>query len=222
MTASISFNLDPSLYLRNPEQTSLGKSIISHSIILLEEIGYEAFTFKKLAERIKSTEASVYRYFKNKHQLLCYLVCWYWLWLEYLIGMRVRNVSDPKRQLELAIAALLEADQDDPNVQHIDEALLHRVGIAESARVYMTRSSEVSEPVGMLAGYDALCGKLTDIIKAIDPKYRFPRELMETLLLSAHNQIFAMYKSQDRKAKRSDNRSTEAFLNNLVFTCLNR
>ncbi len=220
MTASITFQLDQSLYLRNPEETALGKSIISSSIVMLDEMGYDAFTFKKLADRIKSTEASVYRYFGNKHQLLCYLVCWYWLWLEYLIGVRTRNVSDPRRQLELAISALLEADQDDPNVQHIDEGLLHRVVIAESARVYMTRAAGESQPRGILAGYDALCSRLTDMIKALDPKYKFPRELMETLLLSAHNQIFTLYKNQDRKAKRGDHRATEMFLGNLVFTSL--
>lgn len=222
MGASITFRLDGSLFVREPEGTALGRSIIAESIHLMDEIGYDAFTFKKLADRIHSTEASVYRYFRNKHQLLCYLVSWYWLWLDYLISIRTINVSDPRRRLELAIIALLEADQDDPNVAHIDEGALHRVVIAESARVYMTRTTEDEQHTGILEGYNLLCSRLTDLIKAIDPKYRYPRELMETLLLGAHNQIFSMYQSQDRKAKRSDRKTAELFLNNLVFTCLNR
>ncbi|MEZ0369623.1 MAG: TetR/AcrR family transcriptional regulator, partial [Candidatus Sericytochromatia bacterium] len=40
--------------------------------------GLEWLTFRKLASRIDSTEASIYRYFHNKYQLLCYLVCKNW------------------------------------------------------------------------------------------------------------------------------------------------
>jgi AcrR family transcriptional regulator len=58
------------LSLRDPQQTDLGKRIICHSIELLDEIGLEAFTFRKLAERLGSAEASIYRYFSSKHQLL--------------------------------------------------------------------------------------------------------------------------------------------------------
>lgn len=220
MTASIRFAIDSSLYLRDPEETPLGRSIIAESIMMLDEMGFEAFTFKKLATRINSTEASVYRYFKNKHQLLCYLVSWYWMWLEYLIGIRTRNLNDPRKQLELAIIALLEASHDDPNVPHIDESVLHRVVIAESARVYMTRTPEQENFQGMLEGYKLLCAKITELIRAIDPKYKYPRELMETLLLTAHNVVFSTYQTQDRKAKRADYKSAEAFLNHIVFSSL--
>ncbi|MDH5608082.1 MAG: TetR/AcrR family transcriptional regulator, partial [Cyclobacteriaceae bacterium] len=41
---------------------------------MIAQIGFERFNFKKLSTTINSTEASVYRYFKNKHQLLDYLI----------------------------------------------------------------------------------------------------------------------------------------------------
>ena len=44
------------------------ESILSKSIELMEQMGYEQLTFKKIATAIESTEASVYRYFQNKHQ----------------------------------------------------------------------------------------------------------------------------------------------------------
>jgi AcrR family transcriptional regulator len=222
MTASISFDIDPSLYLRSPEETALGKKIVSESILMIDEEGYDAFTFRKLAVRIESTEASVYRYFKNKHQLLCYLVSWYWTWLEYFIQFRTNNIGDPKRKLELAITALLESDKDDPAVTHIDESVLHRVVIAESARVYMPRPNEITDYKGILHGYNLMCSRLVEFIKGIDPKYKYGRELVDTLLSTSHNRIFTMYQSSDRKAKRKDQRSIEVFLNHLVFTSLEK
>ena len=69
MTIGIQITLNERLYLRDPQATDLGKKIIKHSILLIDEIGFEAFTFKKLASRMSSTEASVYRYFENKHML---------------------------------------------------------------------------------------------------------------------------------------------------------
>ena len=83
MAIRIQMQLNEKLYLRDPQDTKLGRKIIRHSILLIDEIGFEQFNFKKLAERIESTEASVYRYFENKHLLLVYLLCWYWEWTKF-------------------------------------------------------------------------------------------------------------------------------------------
>ena len=64
--------MNEKLFVRNPEQTELGRKIIEFSIKLIYENGFEAFTFKKLAEVIGSTEAGIYRYFEK--QLKCVLV----------------------------------------------------------------------------------------------------------------------------------------------------
>ena len=49
--------------LRNPQSTQLGRRIIENSIEMIDELGMEQFTFKKLAQEAGTTEASVYRYF---------------------------------------------------------------------------------------------------------------------------------------------------------------
>ncbi len=54
------------VYLKNPESSDLGLKIISNSIEMVNELGFESFTFKKLGERIESPESSIYRYFENK------------------------------------------------------------------------------------------------------------------------------------------------------------
>eukprot|EP01031_Cornospumella_fuschlensis_P000390 gene390-492_t len=71
------------LFLRDPESSDLGRRIIRQAILLIAEIGFEEMTFRKLANQIGTKEASIYRYFENKHRLLVYLVAWYWQWLEY-------------------------------------------------------------------------------------------------------------------------------------------
>ena len=76
----LQIEINPELYSKNPNSSQLGQHIISKSIKLISEIGFEDFTFKKLGLLIDSPESSVYRYFKNKHMLLVYLTSWYWAW----------------------------------------------------------------------------------------------------------------------------------------------
>ncbi|MEM6736044.1 MAG: TetR/AcrR family transcriptional regulator, partial [Bacteroidota bacterium] len=96
MIAQLQLQLNPSLYLRDPQSSDLGQRIITESIQLIDEMGFEAFTFKKLSIAINSTEASIYRYFENKHRLLIYLIAWYWNYLDYKINYETHNIKEPK------------------------------------------------------------------------------------------------------------------------------
>ena len=69
MAIGIKIELNKGLYRRDPQETSLGHKINEHSILLTDDLSFEAFNFKRLATRKKSTEASVYRYFEYKHML---------------------------------------------------------------------------------------------------------------------------------------------------------
>ena len=51
--------MNPNLFVRDPETSELGKNIIKHGILMIHEIGFEDFTFKKLAQKIGTTEASI-------------------------------------------------------------------------------------------------------------------------------------------------------------------
>ena len=68
--SNITITVNDKLYVKNPETSALGKKIIENSILLIDEIGFENFTFKKLGEIIGSNESSIYRYFESKHKLL--------------------------------------------------------------------------------------------------------------------------------------------------------
>ena len=78
LLSNIKIQVNEKVYLKDPDSSELGKKIIRGSIDLIDEIGFEQFTFKKLAIKINSTEASVYRYFDSKHTLLVYITLWYW------------------------------------------------------------------------------------------------------------------------------------------------
>ena len=120
MAIGIKVSLNEGLYLRDPQETVLGQNIIKHSILLIDEIGFEAFNFKKLAQRMQSTEASVYRYFENKHLLLIYLVSWYWEWVNYLIDINTKNIEDPKHKLKIIIDTFVYASKDNPSIDYIN------------------------------------------------------------------------------------------------------
>ena len=50
MNLQISIQPSLKLALRDPEASALGRKIIREGIVLMCELGYEQFTFKKLAE----------------------------------------------------------------------------------------------------------------------------------------------------------------------------
>ena len=96
--ATLQLLMSENLFLRDPQDTDLGRKIVQESIKMIDELGFEGFTFKKLATRIDSTEASIYRYFENKHRLLVYMIAWYWNWLEYKIDFGTQNITDPTKK----------------------------------------------------------------------------------------------------------------------------
>ena len=153
MAVGIKISLNKGLFLRDPQETSLGKKIIKHSILLIDEIGFEAFTFKKLAEKMSSAEASVYRYFENKHLLLLYLVSWYWEWVSFLIDMNTMNVEDPKRRLKIIIATLVSASKENPSIDYVNESVLHRVIIAEGSKAYHIKKVDEENKEGFFLKY---------------------------------------------------------------------
>jgi hypothetical protein len=50
MEFQIKFDINEKIFLRNPESSELGKLMVKKSIDLIYELGFEQFTFKKLAK----------------------------------------------------------------------------------------------------------------------------------------------------------------------------
>jgi len=178
------------VYLKDPESSKLGKRILSHSIDMIDEMGFEAFTFRKLAKKIKSTEASMYRYFENKHKLLLYLISWYWGWLEYRLVFGTANIEPPKTRLLRAITILTESIKEDGGFAHINEVKLDRIVIAESSKVYLTKEVDEENQYGIFLGYKRIVGRVSDIILMINPIYKYPHMLISTVIEGAHHQRY--------------------------------
>lgn len=105
--SNIIISVNNKLYVKNPETSELGKKIIEQSILLIDEIGFENFTFKKLGEKINSNESSIYRYFESKHKLMLYLSSWYWGWIEYKLVFGTSNIENAMEKLKKAIIVVL-------------------------------------------------------------------------------------------------------------------
>lgn len=190
MELQLKIPMNHRLFIRDPEETELGKKIIEHSILLIHKIGFEAFTFKKVAAQIKTTEAGIYRYFENKHLLLIYLVDWYWSWQAYRLTYNTKNLNQPKDKLSCAIALLSSPVMDDIATSHIKENLLYDIVMAEGAKSYLTRNVAQYNEAKLFKPYKDFCGKIAEIISEYNPNYKFPRSLASTIIEMAHSQSF--------------------------------
>lgn len=189
-TPRVAIQVDDRFYLKDPASSALGQRIVEHSILMLDEMGLEAFTFRKLAERLGTTEASIYRYFKNKHRLLLYLATWYWGWMEYRVRLATANVADPVERLRLALRELTRPIERDDAVPEIDESALYRVVVAESSKAYLNQEVDAVNREGLYRSYKRLCRGVADIITEIDPTYPYPVALISTIVESSHMQRF--------------------------------
>lgn len=178
------------LYLRDPQETKLGQRIIQYGILLIDEIGFEDFTFKKLAQRIGSTEASIYRYFENKHLLLVYLLCWYWEWMKFRIDFNTMNLTDAKEKLRVAISVIVYTASRNASIEFVDEDVLHRIVVREGTKAYHTKQVDQENKYGFFLTYKALNKKIADIISEANPNFPYPRALASTLLEMANHHIY--------------------------------
>ena len=182
--------VSPNLFVKNPDETALGRKILSKSIELLAELGYEQTTFKKIGLAIDSTEASVYRYFQNKHQLLAYLINWYWGWLEVKMAQEFIVLNTPEDKLRKAIELLVKPMDIDQRIPHVDESLLQRMVVAEYPKIYLTKEVDNENRGGYFSGYKRICDTLTLIALQINPTYQFPHSLFATIVEAAQSQQF--------------------------------
>jgi AcrR family transcriptional regulator len=190
MSIKIKISLNKGLYLKEPQDTSLGRKIIKHSILLIHDLGFESYTFKKLAQEINSTEASIYRYFENKHLLLLFLVSWYWEWVTYLIEINTRNIDDPRQKLRVIIHSFVSASLENPGVDFVNESILHDVVIAEGMKAYHTKQVDKENSKGFFISYKNLASIVSQVISEINPDFKYPYALATNLFEMSNNHIY--------------------------------
>jgi AcrR family transcriptional regulator len=187
---TILFEINDKLYIKNPDSSTLGKNIVLKSIELMADAGFEQFTFKKLAILLETKEASIYRYFENKHNLLLYIINWYWHYLNFLIELQNKTLENPTLQLKQIILILCGKLDESFYFQKGEFIKLQTIVIEEGAKVYLTKNVDIINEDEAYKPYKKLCATIADIISQIDSHYNYPKSFSSTLIEASHYQIF--------------------------------
>jgi AcrR family transcriptional regulator len=183
-------NIHSGLCLRDPKETTLGQSILKYSIILIDDLGFEHFTFKKLAAKINSTEASIYRYFENKHLLLVYLSNWYWEYMYVNIQSKTEHINSPTEKLKIAIAGILHSMIKNDEISYIDEDILHSIMVSQADKVYRIKEVTEENKNGFFLAYKKVVRFISDIMLEVDPHFPYARILASTLTEMPNQQLY--------------------------------
>lgn len=218
----INIGVSSDTYLKDPNASELGRKIVSMSIEMIDDLGFEAFTFRKLGKKIGSPESSIYRYFESKHMLLIYLTYWYWSWIEYKLVFAVTNVNSTKEKLTKAIKILSEPPKENSALSYINEILLDRIVVQEGVKTYHIKEVDEENQKGYFEVYKRVVQRLSDFVLEINPKFEFPHMLISTIIEGAHHQrYFAEHLPTLTDVKQgSDNIST--FYTRLVFKAIEK
>ena len=176
------------LFIKQPDSSELGQRIVSGSIELIHDIGFEQFTFKKLGEIIGSPESSIYRYFANKHLLLVYLTTWYWRMIEYKLVLGLMNMPSPEERLLKAISIIIDGTNEP--ISKINEDLLRRVIITESTKAFHTKNIDQENQKGFFEAYKQVVERLSQLILKVNPKYSYAHMLAATVIDGALQQKY--------------------------------
>lgn len=220
---ALAFKLNEKFFLRDPQETELGRKIIQHGIDLIDRLGFEQFTFRKLADEIGSAEASLYRYFENKHRLLTYLAAWYWNWTEYRIDLLTHPTQTAEEKLRWCLRVLTEKKKNDNAFGFVDEEALYRIILKEQDKTWLTKWVDDDNRSGFFGGYKSICKKMAALITECNPGYPFPNSLVSTIMMtSLHQMFYADHLPSLSNINKDDHEQLYHFVESLVFSTLRK
>lgn len=222
MDFQLTFKVNEHIYLRDPESSELGKQIVKNAIDLIYELGFEHFTFKKLATKMSTTEASIYRYFENKHRLLLYILNWYWSYMEFLVDFTIQNIQDPKEKLTKIITLFTKSLPESVGQLDYNKSFLNQIVLSESSKVYLIKEVKEINSFQVFKPYKDLCNKISEVMLSLNPSYIYSRSLSSTLIETAHSQQY-FSKNLPRLTDVSNEKEEDFvfnFLSQLVFNAL--
>ena len=218
--SQIKIQVNPALYLKDPHSSVLGERIIQSSVKLIDELGFEHFTFKKLAIEINSTEASIYRYFESKHKLMFYLINWYWSFIEYRLVFETANIKDNREQLVRAVHILTSIPEPGSEVMGLVESSLKKIVMNESLKVIMTKEVDAENKEGVFAVYKSIVKRIAGMILEINPKYPFSNMLVSAMIEGSNQQRFFEAHLPGLTNRLAGADSVDEFYKDLIFKVL--
>ena len=211
---------DSCLFCKDPESSDLGRRIVGYGIEMIHELGYEAFTFKKLGSRINSNESSIYRYFESKHSFLVYLVNWYWSWIECNLVFTTNNINNAEEKLSRSIQLLCKGIQNENNIPNNNKVLLNRIIVSESVKVYLTKDIDSENEKGYFKTYKRVVQRLSEFLLDINPDFKYPHMLVSTVIEGIHHQQFFSEHLPALTDVEEGQNSILTFYTNLVFKAI--
>lgn len=174
MQVYVNPRINDEIYLKDPIQSELGKKIICNSVEMLQSMGYEKFNFKKLGIAISSNEASIYRYFSNKQNLLVYLSAWYFESQNYAIRLKTKDIVDPREKLRKAIKTLVYISDEMGGQCFLELSKLQSIIIEQFYKIIRTKNITTHNESGYFESFKRLCNTISGFIKEIDPDFEYP------------------------------------------------
>lgn len=219
----IKFSHHQGLFLRDPEESALGRKIIARGIELIHKHGFEEFNFKKLASDISSTEASIYRYFENKHQLLLYLMASYWSYLAYLIEIKTNNIKSTRQKIKISLRIICNSKELLSIKVPFDIEKLSVITMCESTKSFLIKNVDEINKEGVFREFKTLSKLLADLFHDYNPKAKFTKALASTVLeIAYHQSYFALHLPSLTELKPEKNGAVNStvFIEQLVFNFL--
>lgn len=208
LTQHLELQIPESLYLKNPRETAVGISLLEHAATMIASQGIDSFTFRKLSAEAGCTEATVYRYFENKHQLLLYILNIYWGWLEYQLVFDTHNLTDPAEKLKRTISLLA-----DPGFDFMSNKTFARhviqTAINEGVKVHITRHLKEEIRNGAMSGYFNLVNRISIFVSEHDGHYPYPTALATGLIDASLQQLFYQKHIRGISEAADDNKITD-------------
>jgi AcrR family transcriptional regulator len=193
LLSSIKIKVNEKIFIKDPETSELGRKIIENSIFLIDELGFENYTFKKLGDRIGSNESSIYRYFENKHKVLMYLTSWYWGCVSYKLAFHTHHIKSHKDKLSTGIQIVTSPLDLQLSHDFIDSTRLFNIIIAEFSKSYLTKMVDKENQEGYFLVYKEVIQMLVTFVESYNPKYPYATSLVSTVIEGALHQYFLKY-----------------------------
>lgn len=219
MITQVKINISDKLYLKDPESSELGKKILEKSVELIEQIGFEEFTFRKLGVLIQSNESSIYRYFENKQKLLLYLTSLFWGFKEIKMQYETHNIKDIREKLEILLTVIFEDLELNEYYNYININHLQNIMVSDFSKSYLTKNVDLDNSEGFFMVYKRVVLLLSDAISNYNPNYLYSKSLSNFIIEGILHQSFV---NQHFKKITNITNNTEQniFIKELVFKTL--
>jgi AcrR family transcriptional regulator len=158
---------------------------------MLGEGGFDAFTLKRLAHNLQTTESSVYRYFDNKHRLLVYHIKSYWEWLNEQVNIQCyNNKLHGRKALETTFEIMCFPQANNWPREGVSYDCMHKILTHQSVKAYFSSYVDLENKDGAHQALKALVHIMSGWLREEVPDFEFPKSLINTLLTSVMMQPF--------------------------------